>query len=296
MAASPFYFVHITDTHLNAPIKDSFLKLDTAAHLREVLAQVRTLAFKPAFVVITGDLAHEGDAEDYRFIKQLLDEESAALGAPILVALGNHDHRDAFNEGYLGQLNRDAAHYAVHDFDGVRVVILDSHWVGSHSGKLDDEQLAWLKQQLATDSVHGTLLFVHHPPHTNTFFADTSHLLTNSDALAEAIEGSDVVGILSGHVHLNSVSAFSKVLSVTGQATAFGLDGTETRGMRMVEAYGYNLCILKDGMLTVQPYEMPSSRREVLFMTFEQLQAAMQHNTAEEALTAHVNGNERDGQ
>jgi 3',5'-cyclic AMP phosphodiesterase CpdA len=290
MTASPLYFVHITDTHLNAPNKDTFLKLDTAAHLRTVLAQVRALAFKPAFVVITGDVAHEGDANDYRFVKQLVDEESALLGVPILLALGNHDHREPFNDGYLGQPGSDSAHYFTQEFDGVRVIILDSHWVGSHSGKLDEEQLAWLKAQLAMRAERGTLIFVHHPPHVNSFFKDTDHLLTNSDALAEAIAGSDVIGILSGHVHMNSVSAFHNVLSVTGQATAFGLDPAETRGMRMIEAYGYNLCIVQDGALIVQPFELPTSRREVLFMTFEQLAAAMQHASPEEALAAQVNG------
>jgi 3',5'-cyclic AMP phosphodiesterase CpdA len=290
MTTSPFYFVHITDTHINAPTKDSFLKLDTAAHLRTVLAQVRELVFKPAFVVITGDVAHEGDADDYRFVKQLIDEESALLGVPILLALGNHDHREPFNEGYLNQPGSDAPYYFTQEFAGVRVIVLDSHWVGSHSGKLDDEQLAWLKAQLAMRAERGTLIFIHHPPHINSFFKDISHLLTNSDALAEAIVGSDVIGVLSGHVHMKSMSAFHNVLSVTGQATAFGLDPAETRGMRMIETYGYNLCIVQDGALIVQPFELPTSRREILFMTHEQLAAAMQHQSAEEALNAQLNG------
>ena len=288
MATSPLYFVHITDTHLKSPTKESFLKIDTVSNLRTVLTQVRSLARKPAFVIITGDLAHEGDPEDYRFIKTLLDEESAALGAPILVALGNHDHRDAFNEGYLGEPNSDAPHYFVEYFDGVRVIVLDSHWQGNDAGKIDEKQLNWLEDELDNDAVEGTVLFVHHPPHVNSFFLTVDHLLTNNTELADVIEGSDVLGILSGHIHFNSSAGFHGIPSITGQATAFGLDASVTTGMRMIEAYGYNLCIVQDGTLIVQPVELPTSRRELLFMTFEQLAQATQHSSAEEALSEHM--------
>jgi len=290
MTTKPLYFVHITDTHLKAPTKESFLKIDTVANLRAVLAQVRSLAFKPAFVIITGDLAHEGDAEDYRFIKNLLDEESAALDAPILVALGNHDHREAFNDGFLGQPDSDTPHYYMEDFDGVRVIVLDSNWPGKDAGMLDEEQLDWLQEELDNDAVRGTVLFIHHPPHVNSFFSTSDHLLTNNTDLADVIEGSDVMGILSGHIHFNSSAGFYGILSVTGQATAFGLDASVTTGMRMIEAYGYNLCIVQDHDLIVQPVELPTSRRELLFMTFEELAKATEHGSAEEALSEHASG------
>lgn len=292
MTNPPLHFIHITDTHLNAPSKEPFLKLDPWGNLRAVLAEVRALPYKPAFVVITGDLAHEGDAEDYRAIRQGLTEESTTLGAPILVALGNHDHRDAFNAGYLGQPGSDAAYYFAQDFDGLRVIVLDSHWVGSHSGRLDEAQLAWLREQLAAPAPRGTLLCLHHPPHINLYMKDTSRLLTNSDALAQVIAGSDVIGILSGHVHMNSMADIQGALSVTGQATAFGLDANETRGMRLIDAWGYNVCIVHEGGLVVQPFEMPASRREVMFMTHEQIATATQRHTLEKAMTEQLHNAE----
>ena len=290
MTTSPLYFVHITDTHLNTPTKETFLKIDTTGNLRAVLNQVKTLTFKPAFIIISGDLAHEGDAEDYRYIKSLLDEESAALGTPILVALGNHDHRDAFNEGYLGKADSDAAYSYAQDFDGLRLLVLDTQWPGHEAGELDEDQLNWLEDQLEEEAARGTVVVVHHPPHINSFFTTTEHLLTNGEDLGDAIEDSDVIGVLSGHVHFNSSAGFHGVLSVSGQATAFGLDAAVTTGMRMVEAYGYNLCIVHEGTLIVQPVEIPTSRRELLMMTFEQLAQAMQSSSPEEALSEHANG------
>jgi 3',5'-cyclic-AMP phosphodiesterase len=266
---SPLYFIHITDTHVNAPEHETFLKLDTAANLREIFAHIRTLSVKPGFVVITGDLVHEGNVDDYRFLRQLLDAESEALGAPILVTLGNHDRRAPFQEGYNGQQN-DLAYYFVQPFDGLRVFILDSHYPGHEEGLLDAEQLAWLKTQLAADTTPA-LLCIHHPPHTNSFFANTDHLLTNSTDLAEAITGQNVIGILSGHIHFNSVATFDGVLSAAGQGSAFGLDATERTGMRLINAYGYNLGIVHGETLSLQPFSMQTDRRELIFITFEQI-------------------------
>jgi 3',5'-cyclic-AMP phosphodiesterase len=280
MDHSPLYFVHITDTHLNAPGKEGFLKLDTTANLREILTQVRGLSFRPAFVVISGDLAHEGDAEDYRFIREMLDAEQEALGAPVLVALGNHDHRAPFHEGYFGQAGETRGHYFVQAFDGLRVFVLDSNYPGHDEGLLDADQLAWLKAGLAAESTPA-LLVVHHPPHTNSFFTDHTHLLTNADTLAEAIAGAPVAGILSGHIHFNSLASFAGVLSAAGQGAAFGLDSTDRTAMRLINAYGYSLGIFQNGALSVQPVTLPSDRRELMRISFEDIMRARENHHAE---------------
>lgn len=277
--STPLYFVHITDTHLNAPENETFLKLDTTANLLAILTHVRSLAYKPAFVVITGDLAHEGNAADYRFIKQLLEVESEALGAPIFVTLGNHDHRDAFNAGYLNEPNTDRPYYFVETIAGLRVFVLDSHYPGHSEGWLDAEQLTWLQTELTTDTTPA-LLCVHHPPHTNTFFANTDHLLTNSAEFAAAIAGHNVIGILSGHIHFNSIATFHGVLSAAGQGSAFGLDSTERTGMRLLAAHGYNLGIVQNGTLSLQPFNLPSDRRELMFVTFDEIRRAHHHQQA----------------
>jgi 3',5'-cyclic AMP phosphodiesterase CpdA len=271
--SAPLYFVHITDTHLNAPENESFMKLNTTANLNEIFAHVRSLAYKPAFVVITGDLAHEGNAADYSYIKQLLDAESEALGAPIFVTLGNHDHRDAFNAGYLNKPNTDRPYYFVQNAAGLRVFILDSHYPGHSEGLLDAEQLTWLHTELAVDATPA-LICVHHPPHTNSFFANTDHLLTNSADFAAAIAGYNVIGILSGHIHFNSIATFHGVLSAAGQGSAFGLDSTERTGMRLLAAHGYNLGIIQNGTLSLQPFSLPSDRRELMFVTFDDIKRA----------------------
>lgn len=271
----PLTFIHITDTHLNAPHNGSFLQLETIQQLQEVFRQVQAMAFKPTFVVVSGDLSHEGNSDDYRFIKDLFDQASQTLGVPILVALGNHDHRAPFNEGYLGISGSDAAYYYAREFEGLRLIVLDSHWDGHHAGRLSEEQLAWLKQQLETRAPRGTVIVVHHPPHLNSLSGLTGQTLVNAAEFVEVVAGSDVIAILSGHVHMVSASTVGSVLSVTSQGTAFGLDPLVTTGMRIIEAYGYNLCLVSNDELIVQPFDLSSSRREVFYMSREQLTAVI---------------------
>src|SRR5579875_1226083 len=100
----PIHFLHITDTHLNKPtIKQKFLN-DPVHNLQRVFDDVYNFETKISFIVISGDLVHEGDEEDYRFIRRFLDEQSERLGVPIYVGLGNHDHRSSFRVGYLNEV------------------------------------------------------------------------------------------------------------------------------------------------------------------------------------------------
>ena len=46
------------------------------------------------FIVISGDLVHEGEEVDYHQFKKILDE--SRIQVPVLLALGNHDNKEAF--------------------------------------------------------------------------------------------------------------------------------------------------------------------------------------------------------
>lgn len=164
---TPLYFIHMTDTHVKAPTAKPFLNLDTSGKLRAVFAAVKALSIQPAFFVISGDLTHEGDIEDYRHLRAVVDEEAAAFGVPVFVSLGNHDHRAPFREGYLGEGAAENAYYYAEMIDGLRLIVLDSEISDEGEkveGRLDAAQLAWLRTQLKTPAPRGTIIVVHHPP------------------------------------------------------------------------------------------------------------------------------------
>lgn len=260
----PLYFVHLSDTHLDRDGKEPYLK-DTAGSLRRVADALQDLPVKPAFVLITGDLAHEGDEEDYRFVKSEFTAIEEKLGVPVLVTLGNHDNRTAFYRGYLAS-DAERSYRRSVVVDGLRVILLDSK-TGEHdvSGGIDREQLDWLAAELRTGAEKGTVVALHHPPE-DTVLPMGELCLENSDALAALLKNSDVIGILSGHTHFPNQSLYGgSVLNSTAGSTAFGLRMTSDE-VRLVETSSFSLCAVRGRKLSVSSFQCANPKVLCRFM------------------------------
>lgn len=259
----PIFFAHLTDTHVNVPGKNPLFELDATKKLREMFMELGKLSQKPAFVVISGDLTHDGDVDDYRHLRAVLDEEKAKLGVPVYVALGNHDSRPFFRESYLQEQPSEESYYYSIIEDGLRIVVLNTQVPGSHGGRLDEEQLTWLRDVLAAPAPNGTIIVHHHPVVPTMTPMMDSHLLDNPQDLASAIEGSDVIGLLSGHIHCNNIGLFQGVTSAAATGVAFGIEPTSNDIMKFVDNSGYNLVLVKEGQMIVHPMAMAGYQRIV---------------------------------
>lgn len=235
-----------------------------SAKLRAAFADIRSLRTKPAFVLISGDLTQDGDLEDYKHLKQLLDEEAAATGVPIHVGLGNHDFRAPFREGYLQEEPTEESYYYSFMERGLRVVMLNTQVPGSHDGRLDERQLAWLADTLSEPSPEGTILVLHHPVTPTPNDQMDSHLLLNPEGLTNAILGKNVIGLLSGHIHFHNIGSLVGIPCAAATGVAFGLDSTSAESMIFLDNSGYNLVSVKNGRMAVQPKYLPGEQR-VLF-------------------------------
>jgi len=92
-----------------------------------------------------------------------------------------------------------------------------------------DEQLAWLADVLATAAEHGTLLAMHHPPLPLPMLRAAELIeLHDQQALADVIAGSDVRGILAGHLHLSTWSTFAGVPVSVASASCYTSDPAPT--------------------------------------------------------------------
>jgi len=258
-------FVHLTDTHIQPTETDSFFGLDTLARLHETLTLLRERGMLPgATILISGDLANNGEPESYARLRAVV-EELRAEGSVVHLALGNHDNRAAFRTAMLDEPTSDGTakyHYTAM-IGGLRVIVLDSHEPGTHHGALGDAQLAWLIAELATPAPEGTVIAVHHPPTDAPVPALAGHLLGDADALRDVIAGTDVIGVLAGHTHVSAVEQFGGVPSVTAPGTAFLLDVTAQEGMRFLDGGGVNIVTVRNGVMTAAPLALPRSQREV---------------------------------
>ncbi|MBT6760597.1 MAG: T9SS type A sorting domain-containing protein [Candidatus Marinimicrobia bacterium] len=92
---SSYNFVHITDTHLPTNIyyyePQSLEDSSSIMDLRAIIEDINIL--RPAFVLITGDLVHEGELEDFQN-RRYYTKAQRVLGeleVPFYLVAGNHD-------------------------------------------------------------------------------------------------------------------------------------------------------------------------------------------------------------
>ena len=78
---------------------------------------------------------------------------------------------------------------------------------------------------LATPPPHGTLLAMHHPPLPLPMLRAAELIeLHEQDRLAAVVEGTDVRGILAGHLHFSTWSTFAGVPVSVASASCYTSD------------------------------------------------------------------------
>jgi 3',5'-cyclic AMP phosphodiesterase CpdA len=223
--APPSHVVaHVSDTHLLAGDAQQYGAIDTVSHFRSALERLTRIDPPPQAIVVTGDLADLGEPEAYRRLRELVEPFAEAVGAQVVWCMGNHDERAAFSRELFGE-ESDAPQDRVYDVRGLRIVSLDTSVPGWHHGEITDEQLAWLRDELATPAEHGTILALHHPPIPSPLVPAAEIIeLLDTDRLADVVRGSDVRAILGGHYHFTSHSTFAGIPVSVAAATCYVVD------------------------------------------------------------------------
>ena len=285
--APEHFILHISDTHFVADNDLLHGSVDSDANLARLFRDFAETKARPEAIVFTGDLADTGRRDAYRRLRALVEPAAAELGAQVIWVIGNHDERTAFRSELLDSDAGLAPVDMVYDVNGLRIIALDSTVPGKHHGEITNGQLAWLADVLATPAPHGTLIALHHPPVPSPIDVMGLVELRDQDRLAAVIEGTDVRGVLGGHLHYSTFSTFAGIPVSVASATCYtqdlrvpkgamrGQDGAQ--GFNLVHVYGDRV------MHSVVPIGEFST---VYSMTAEQLAEALESFTVGEAADA----------
>ena len=215
---------HLSDPHLLAGGQLQYGAVDTEAGLRLALERLGAVDPAPQALVFTGDLADRAEPAAYARLREIVEPAAAAMGAEVVWVMGNHDERTAYARGLFGE-EADVSQDRVHEVDGLRIISLDSTVPGYHHGELTDAQLTWLADVLATPAEHGTLIALHHPPIPLPMLRAAELIeLLDQERLAAVLEGSDVRGILAGHLHFSTYSLFAGIPVSVASASCYTSD------------------------------------------------------------------------
>jgi hypothetical protein len=153
-----FYFVQLSDTHwgfTGAPNPDA------ANTLRKAIASVNALEKPPEFVVFTGDLTHTTDdpAERRKRLTEFRDIVKDLKVKQVRFMPGEHDaslDRGAAYKEFFGET------FYSFDHKGVHFIAVDN--VSDPGARIGDEQLAWMKADLAKRPKDSPIVVLTHRP------------------------------------------------------------------------------------------------------------------------------------
>jgi 3',5'-cyclic-AMP phosphodiesterase len=190
----------ISDTHIALDTPDAERRLRDFARTVE---DINALDPAPDAIVHTGDIVHNGRADEYAAAAAIL----AAARVPVYVLAGNKDSRPnlraAFSAaGYLS-FDSEFIDYAIEDH-AVRLIAVDTLDPGSNKGDFCPERARRLIAGIDADPTRPIAVLAHHPPFIvpvgpDPMNFDTPQMLAR---LQEALQhGGRVVAVFSGHVH-----------------------------------------------------------------------------------------------
>jgi len=160
---------------------------------------------RPAGVVITGDCAFlDGRPDDYQMLRELLTPVHEA-GIPVHFALGNHDHRENFQQAFADWITPSPVperHVTVIDTPRAALLVLDSlDLTNKTPGRLGATQLTWLAEKLDAQPQKPALILAHHNLEQPGGAAKFSALYDTEELLKTLLPRKQAKAYLFGHTH-----------------------------------------------------------------------------------------------
>jgi 3',5'-cyclic AMP phosphodiesterase CpdA len=225
-----FSFIQISDHHLRE--RDDILSraYNTAYAFRRVLAHIaNNNAHRADFLITTGDIVDNGTDAEYRATFERLKLELTAQEPPgphfvsgeglprlpMYFLPGNHDPRDVYFRNLFPSAPARAWNNTAFTHKGIQFVTMDCG--AENTGVFYPETAEFLANAL--ESGQPTIILSHHPVvRVGVDWLD-AFLSGGIENFWEIVRGKNVLGVLSGHLHMSYTQ-------IVGGIPVFGLRAT----------------------------------------------------------------------
>ncbi|MES2756998.1 MAG: metallophosphoesterase [Pseudomonadota bacterium] len=238
--------VHLSDLH--------FGKVD-----EELLGPLRTLVtgIAPDVVVVSGDLTQRAKSEQFEAARDYLD----TLPGPQIIVPGNHDISlyNVFRR-FFQPLDR-YKRYITTDLDPLHVddeiAVLGVNTARSltfKDGRVNEEQVAKIREQLGGLDKHITRIVVTHHPFDLPETEDEDDLVDRAPMAMKAFAECGVDLLLAGHLHLSHSNSTADRYPISEYAALVVQAGTATSTRGRGEVNSFNVLRVEHGKIEVDRY------------------------------------------
>lgn len=222
-STSSLRFAQLSDTHFYTGTDNTTYKMigRSGELLDDAISQINETP-NLSFVMFTGDLI------DKPFEKELSAflPHTEKINAPWYFAFGNHDtmvggylnpklYMELVNK-YNKNYKFEKTYYSFVPQKGYKAIVLDSIIRDrlTSNGRLGDEQLAWLDNELAKSQKDTVLIFMHVP--VLEPYVSPNHRLLDADKM-EAVLGKykNPIAVFQGHYHGAKITQKGNILYVS---------------------------------------------------------------------------------
>ena len=262
-------FLHISDIHfLRKYNKEESGYNSIFNNMTNPISQIKSALDKVSkekldFIIITGDLVESGDSEDYKILKENLDNIFGDI--PYIVTLGNHDNKKEFYKGWLNEELKNEPYNKVMNIGDIKVISFDNSEFHNSNGVIDSERCKWLREELEKDIDKDVILMLHHHLLEEQFNLPS---VSFDDEFRDIIKNSSIIAIFSGHTHHPYKGTFmGKPYFTAGSLSFVGYDENDGR-VRFEEASKCNLCRYEDGKISVEVIKVTDEDKLLTYVKF----------------------------
>jgi 3',5'-cyclic AMP phosphodiesterase CpdA len=211
-------FLQISDTHIGFN-KDA--NPDVIGTLNATIDRVNAMPRQPAFAIHTGDVTHLSKASEFDTANQLL---SRLKVSELHVVPGEHDVTDGPGAEFFARFGKPSGNKGYYSFDsqGVHFVALVNvmNFKPNGLGALGEDQLAWLKDDLAGRSASQPVVVFAHMP-LWTIYEPWGWGTGEGVQIAALLRRFGSVTVLSGHIHQIVQKVEGNITFHTARSTAY---------------------------------------------------------------------------
>jgi len=210
-------FAQISDTHVGF---DKAANPNALATFQSALDKIKALPARPAFVLHTGDITHLSKAAEFDTANQLLSQ----LKGELHVVPGEHDVTDGPGAEFFARFGKPSNNKGYYSFDakGVHFIALVNvmNFKPNGLGALGEDQLNWLKDDLAGRSASQPIVVFAHMP-LWTVYEPWGWGTGEGEQIAALLRRFGSVTVLNGHIHQIVQKVEGNILFHTARSTAY---------------------------------------------------------------------------